>query len=299
MRTHVVELPHGVRPRFPEVCAGCGAAAPDGRLPRSARFAFVLHAIVCTVPMCAACRAADASRRRVREWVAVLGVALAAYAASGLVPAFGEVRAEDWLVRGGVFLVVLLPFAAWRVMHPLPFDLHAGADRVGFEFWLADVAEAFRRANAETVGAAAAVRSRRTVTMLLLAAIVAGVASRAWPFPGVLAEHAGDGLWAAAVFFGLTLVWPQARSRHLGWATVGIAAIVEFSQCLDWQWLVAVRSTRPGALLLGQGFLWADVIAYACGVVLAVVGDATFLPRYCPAPRVPDRLPDLPPAGRA
>ena len=43
---------------------------------------------------------------------------------------------------------------------------------------------------------------------------------------------------------------------------------IEFSQLLSYEWLMQLRSTRMGALVLGQGFLWSDIVAYTAGVLL-------------------------------
>ena len=119
-------------------------------------------------------------------------------------------------------------------------------------------------------------RSRGPVVAALAATIALGLLSRRHPLPGVLAEHAGDGLWTVAAFCLCALVAPAASSRRLAMAAFVLSAAVEAAQLLDWPWLRAVRSTTAGALLLGQGAKAADLVAYAAGALLACVGDATF-----------------------
>ena len=46
---------------------------------------------------------------------------------------------------------------------------------------------------------------------------------------------------------------------------------VEFSQLIKWGWLVRIRSTTIGHLLLGQGFLWSDLLAYTVGIAVALL----------------------------
>ena len=41
---------------------------------------------------------------------------------------------------------------------------------------------------------------------------------------------------------------------------------IEFSQMLTPDWLVKIRSTFLGHMLLGQGFLWSDLLAYTIGI---------------------------------
>ena len=61
-------------------------------------------------------------------------------------------------------------------------------------------------------------------------------------------------------------------------ATAGLALLtaftVEISQLVRVDWLDTIRSTRLGPLLLGRGFLWSDLVAYAGGTVTATGIDA-------------------------
>jgi hypothetical protein len=52
---------------------------------------------------------------------------------------------------------------------------------------------------------------------------------------------------------------------------------IEFSQMLTPDWLVKIRSTFMGHMLLGQGFLWSDLLAYTIGI--AVIYGLTALIR--------------------
>ena len=119
-------------------------------------------------------------------------------------------------------------------------------------------------------------RSRLVTGALLLATIAAGLASRRYPAwqPAYIARYAGDTLWAAMVFWGLALVRPGSRTLVLGAAAAGIAFADEFSQLYRAPWIDALRASRPGALALGQGFLWSDLACYTTGVALAAAIDA-------------------------
>lgn len=107
----------------------------------------------------------------------------------------------------------------------------------------------------------------------LAAVVVFGLASRRWPLPGPFAEHTGDAAYAMAAFFLLRVVAPDRPRLVAAAAAFGFSAAVEASQALRWQWLVDLRATRTGALCLGQGFQWADLVAYAIGVAVAVAID--------------------------
>ena len=115
-------------------------------------------------------------------------------------------------------------------------------------------------------------RARTRGTIVLLAVTVAvGLGSRicrgALPF--VIAEYAGDTLWATAVFFLLRLVRPAASSLALAVVTLAIAFGVEFSQLAHPVWLDAFRQWPGVALVLGYDFVATDLVCYTAGVVLA------------------------------
>jgi len=115
---------------------------------------------------------------------------------------------------------------------------------------------------------------RRRALGCLVATIALGLLSRRFPLPGFLAEHTGDALYTAAVFFGLRTLTTATAASRLAVTAFVVSAAVEASQLLRWQWLVDVRETTFGALVPGQGFQWADLLAYAVGAALAFAVDA-------------------------
>lgn len=127
-------------------------------------------------------------------------------------------------------------------------------------------------------------RSRAGVLLQIGLVVALGLLSRRFPLPGILAEHTGDALYAVAAYFATAFVFPAASRPALVCAAFGFSAAVEFSQMLSWPWLRDLRATRPGALLLGQGFQRADLVAYAIGAMLAGLGDRWRPHRDEPAP---------------
>lgn len=111
--------------------------------------------------------------------------------------------------------------------------------------------------------------------MLLCATVLLGLATRAMPsvFPAPVATYGGDVLWASMVVWLLALLRPGMAAMRLGVIALTIAASVEVSQLYQAPWINAVRGTRLGALALGHGFLWSDILCYALGVALAVGAD--------------------------
>lgn len=134
-------------------------------------------------------------------------------------------------------------------------------------------------------------RPRPLVLATLFATAGLGLLSRRYPLPGLLAEHTGDALYATAAYFLLAVPFAGARTRTLLGGAFLFAAAVECQQALTWPWLVDLRTTRLGALLLGQGFQLADLAAYAAGATLAALADVTFLRPALPGGPKPDSLP--------
>ena len=120
--------------------------------------------------------------------------------------------------------------------------------------------------------------------------MVLGLATRRVPsaFPALVARDGGDALWAAAVFWLVTLVRPELATARVALVALALAYAVEFSQLWHAPWLHAVRATRVGALVLGRGFLWSDLVRYAAGVALAAALDAWVVQRGARRPPTPD-----------
>jgi hypothetical protein len=105
--------------------------------------------------------------------------------------------------------------------------------------------------------------------------IAAGLCSRRYPaaFPAFVAEYAGDALWAAMVYFGVCFVFPAIKMRYATLLALAFSFGVEISQLYQADWINAIRGTTLGALVLGNGFLWSDLLCYVVGVIGAVGVD--------------------------
>ncbi|NQX70264.1 DUF2809 domain-containing protein [Paenibacillus alba] len=118
-------------------------------------------------------------------------------------------------------------------------------------------------------------KKRLWYAALVLITIGLGLSSRKFShvLPSFIASHAGDMLWASMVYFGFrclfvkkSLIWAAALSLIFSYA-------IEFSQMYQAEWLVDLRQTVIGSLVLGTGFLKVDLIRYALGIILAYCVD--------------------------
>jgi len=86
-----------------------------------------------------------------------------------------------------------------------------------------------------------------------------------------LPNATGDALWVIAVFCFYRLIWCKEPLYKIAGASLLTAYTIEFSQLIRWDWLVSLRSTTIGHLLLGQGFQWTDIAAYTVGVIIILL----------------------------
>ena len=123
-------------------------------------------------------------------------------------------------------------------------------------------------------------RPRYLYALAILLVIAAGLSSRSTAFSHLspfLATYAGDALWALTVFLVLGFFFPKATILRLATATVAISFAVEFSQLYQAPWIIQLRQTLPGKLLLGSGFLLSDLFCYLIGITLGAMVEISGL----------------------
>ena len=118
-------------------------------------------------------------------------------------------------------------------------------------------------------------RARLVSAGLCASTIALGLASRRFGtlLPDVVRLYAGDTLWAATAYFMAATIAPRARVAALAAGALLFAFAIEISQLYHAPWIDGVRSTRFGALVLGYGFLWSDLVCYMVGVAGAALVD--------------------------
>ena len=83
-----------------------------------------------------------------------------------------------------------------------------------------------------------------------------------------LPNETGDALWAMMVFCFWRILLVNRPLKVVAAVALVHSFVVEFSQLLTFPWLVSFRHTFIGHMMLGQGFLWIDLIAYTIGVLI-------------------------------
>lgn len=87
--------------------------------------------------------------------------------------------------------------------------------------------------------------------------------------PPLAAKYGGSILWGAMVFFVVASLLPAARPAVIAGVAAIVAASVEFSQLIQWEWLDQFRRAAVGALLIGRTFTLWDIAAYWVGIAVA------------------------------
>ncbi|MDB5351764.1 MAG: hypothetical protein JWN86_3011 [Planctomycetota bacterium] len=117
-------------------------------------------------------------------------------------------------------------------------------------------------------------RNRNHVQWLgLIALTVAlGLGSRRFgPYlPSVVADYAGDILWALAAFLGIGLILPRASTWKVAFLAMAFSVMIEVGQLYHAPWIDSIRRTTLGGLILGFYFVWSDLACYAAGVGLGI-----------------------------
>ncbi|NDV80976.1 DUF2809 domain-containing protein [Bacteroides sp. 51] len=118
-------------------------------------------------------------------------------------------------------------------------------------------------------------KRRGIYLVVTLIIVLLGLASRKYGnvLPGFVAVYSGDTLWAAMVYFGLRILFPTTSILKVAIGALLFSYCIEISQLYQADWINAIRNTTLGALILGHGFLWTDMLCYTAGILLSVIVD--------------------------
>jgi glycopeptide antibiotics resistance protein len=121
-------------------------------------------------------------------------------------------------------------------------------------------------------------KSKVVYIAVVITVIMLGLGSRVFAeaLPSFVANHFGDMLWASIVYFGFRVLLSNRSLLLSAYLSLIFSFSVEFSQLYQAGWINEIRSTTLGALVLGRGFLFVDLIRYTVGIALSFVAD-----RYC------------------
>ncbi|MBC8985027.1 DUF2809 domain-containing protein [Pedobacter sp. N36a] len=103
--------------------------------------------------------------------------------------------------------------------------------------------------------------------------IIAGLLSRKTTLiPAII----GDALYAVMIFLMVKFLLIHADYRKIGLISLSICFLIEFSQLYNAPWINQIRNNTFGALVLGRGFLWTDLLAYTAGTLVCLLLSQRF-----------------------
>jgi hypothetical protein len=119
---------------------------------------------------------------------------------------------------------------------------------------------------------------------VVLIVIISGLSSRVFAevLPLFVSSHLGDMLWASMVYFGFRVLLIKRTLLLAACISLLFSFTVEFSQLYQAGWINGIRSNVLGALVLGKGFLFIDLVRYTVGIFLSYVIDWYWMNRNKP-----------------
>jgi hypothetical protein len=121
-------------------------------------------------------------------------------------------------------------------------------------------------------------RNRILYLILTISTIAIGLLSRTTDItPKLIYPYLGDFLYAVMCFFIVGFLFPKMSSIKVTMIGILICFTIECLQLYQADWIVNIRNTRLGGLVLGSGFLWSDMVSYVFGGLFGYFLEITIL----------------------
>ena len=111
-------------------------------------------------------------------------------------------------------------------------------------------------------------KSRILYFILIIFTIIIGLLSRHYT---VIPLFIGDVLWALMVYFIFRFLFIRAAIKRIVAYSLLFCYAIKFSQLYKAPWIDSLRHTLFGRLVLGDTFLWGDLLSYTVGIVIGVL----------------------------
>ena len=110
-------------------------------------------------------------------------------------------------------------------------------------------------------------KSRIQYLILIIFTIIIGLLSRHFSF---IPLFIGDVLWATMVYFIVRFLFINTTIKRVTIVALIFCYSIEFSQLYKAPWIDSLRHTLFGRLVLGDTFLWSDLLSYTVGVGIGI-----------------------------
>lgn len=115
-------------------------------------------------------------------------------------------------------------------------------------------------------------RKRAIYLGLIIIVMILGIASRKYGYylPEVISKYSGDILWALMVYLCFGFLFSKSLIKNIALSSLLFSFAIEISQLYQSDWINIIRDTTLGALILGHGFLFSDLVCYTTGILIGV-----------------------------
>ena len=87
----------------------------------------------------------------------------------------------------------------------------------------------------------------------------------------------GDFLYAVMIYVLIRIIFITKKSCYVAIISLLTCYAIEFLQLYQGDWMIELRKTLFGRFVLGQGFLWTDILAYTFGIAIAFLIEKLIL----------------------
>jgi hypothetical protein len=112
------------------------------------------------------------------------------------------------------------------------------------------------------------VRARISYFFAIVFTVIIGLLSRYFTF---IPLFIGDILWALMIYFGFRFLFITQPVKISVILSLIFCYAIEFSQLYKAPWINNLRHALFGRLVLGEGFLWSDLLCYTVGIAIGVL----------------------------
>lgn len=111
----------------------------------------------------------------------------------------------------------------------------------------------------------------------MITVIFLGIISRKTHFVPL---YFGDFLYAIMIYLLIRILLIKNKSIQVAVFSLLLCYSIETFQLYHADWIIPIRKTLFGRYVLGQGFLWTDILAYTFGVVMAFCIEKIVIKNY-------------------
>lgn len=112
--------------------------------------------------------------------------------------------------------------------------------------------------------------NRLNYFILILLVLILGILSR--KISGI-PLFIGDVLYAVLIYFGFRFLIMDSKKTTSLLLSLLFCFSIEILQLVQIDWLITIRKTTLGNYILGEGFLWLDLLCYIMGTFMAFLID--------------------------